>query len=44
MKKDVNDSQPKNVWLRIGKLFLEFLVAAVTALVTTLSGQACNLW
>ena len=44
MKKDVNESKSGNVWLKIGKLFLEFVVAAVTALVTTISGQACNFW
>lgn len=31
-------------WKKILKLFVEFVIAAVTALLTTLSGQAMNLW
>lgn len=31
-------------WKKILKLFVEFVIAAVTALVTTLSGQAMNVW
>lgn len=36
--------EKKSPWGKILKLFLEFVVAAVTALVTTVSGQAMNLW
>lgn len=39
-----NESEKKSPWGKILKLFLEFVVAAVTALVTTVSGQAMNLW
>lgn len=38
-----NEKKP-NVWLKIGKLFLEFVVAAVTALVASFSGSAAGLW
>lgn len=39
-----NENEKKSPWGKILKLFIEFLIAAGTALVTTLSGQAMNLW
>lgn len=40
---DTNEKK-KSAWGKVLKLFLEFVIAAVTALVTTLSGQAMNIW
>lgn len=39
-----NESANPSPWKKILKLFVEFVIAAVTALLTTLSGQAMNLW
>lgn len=39
-----NETEKKSPWGKILKLFIEFLIAAGTALVTTLSGQAMNIW
>lgn len=39
-----NDDKKSTAWKKVLKLFVEFLIAAGTALVTTLSGQAMNLW
>lgn len=34
----------KSPWGKILKLFVEFIVAALTAWATTISGNAMNLW
>ena len=34
----------ENVWLKIGKLFIEFVIAAVTALATSKSASALGLF
>lgn len=39
-----NNDKKSTAWKKVFKLFVEFLIAAGTALVTTLSGQAMNLW
>lgn len=41
---DSSDEPKSSPWGKILKLFVEFVIAAVTALLTTLSGQAMNLW
>lgn len=38
------EEKTPNVWWKVGKLFLEFLVAAVTALIASFSGSAMGLW
>lgn len=41
---DSSEAVNPSPWKKILKLFVEFVIAAVTALVTTLSGQAMNVW
>lgn len=39
-----NDEKKKAPWGKVLKLFIEFLIAAATALLASFSGKACGLW
>ena len=38
------DNEKKSPWGKILKLFAEFVIAAITALVSTSTGSAMGLW
>lgn len=38
------NQQTKSPWGKILKLFIEFIIAALTAFITSVSGKAMNIW
>lgn len=40
----MSEEKKSSPWGKILKLFIEFLIAAVTAFATSISGQAAGLW